>query len=98
MSNNWLNTLDKCQDRLLLISARLDRYSKAFYIIGNYKMGDSLEKESSEIELLSEEVGKAAGEVVAENLNRAKENSANVLEAALAGIAIATENEKNKDK
>lgn len=92
MADDWLKTLNKCQERLLLIAARLERYSKSFYTIGNYNMGDSLTKESSELELLSETIGKAAGEILSEQLKTSQANSANVLKAALAGIGIA-----NKD-
>ena len=94
--NDWLDTLHNCQEKLLLISNRLEHYSLSFYEVGNQKMYNFLFNESKKIEKIAEEIGKSASEAVTENLNRAKENSANVLKAALAGIAVATENKQDK--
>jgi len=92
---DWLDELNKCSEKLLLISDRLDRYSRAFYVIGNYNIADNLEKESSEISLISEKINKVSVKVVSDQLKTAQENSANVLHAALAGIEIATKDKKS---
>lgn len=87
--SNWLDNLHKCQERLLQISGRLERYSKAFYTLGNYDMGDKINNMSLELEQLTDQIEKSTRELVTENLNRAKENSANVLKSCLVGIEIA---------
>jgi len=93
--SNWLDTLYKCQEKLLQMSGRLELYSTSFYITGNYEMGERMNNMSLELEKLTDQIEKATGEVVTENLNRAKENSTNVLKACLAGIEVATK--ENKD-
>jgi len=93
--SNWLDNLYKCQERLLQISGKLERYSKAFYMTGNCDMGEMMSNMSLELENLTDQIEKSTGEVVTENLNRAKENSANVLKACLAGIGVATKENKN---
>lgn len=93
-NEEWFNILSKSEMRLFDISTILSNYAQSFYSVGNVKIGGLLSGISVELENMAKDIGRASGEVTTNMVNSAQNNSRNVLEAALAGIKLATKDKK----
>jgi len=93
INTDWLKILTDCGMELLDISDRLNYYSNSFYTTGNTKMGDSLAYIAERLNDMSQNISKASGIVTSNMVNSSTQNSWNVLQAALAGVKIATKEE-----
>jgi len=90
----WLETLNNCEYKLDSISETLGYYSSNFYAVGNQKIGNLLSKLSEELGAISDEISRSTGTIVNKQVKDSFNNSYNMMQAALAGVKIATDAKK----
>jgi len=91
MSVEALKTIgDEC-GKLLDLAYRLRHLATAHYTTGNITLGEELLKFSENIISSQKAINSATGQWVSSDLKRVQESSTNLLNAALAGAAIAIE-------
>ena len=91
MSVEALKTIgDEC-GKLFDLAYKLKRLGAAHYQTGNHVLGEKLHFFGDDIISSQKAINSATGKWVSSDLKRVSESSANLLNAALAGAAIAEE-------
>ena len=91
MSVEALETIGKECAKLHDLGYELKRLAAALYVTGNDSMSDRLHEYGDNILSSRKAINAATGQWVSSDLKRAQNSSVNLLNAALAGVVIATE-------
>jgi hypothetical protein len=97
MSDNFddfLKAMDKHCNSVEAISQALSNYAVSFQVTGNITMSKNLWELSDRLSSVQMFIRKEVYEDVDRQYKRSQEASANILNAALAGIEVATKEEK----
>lgn len=88
---DWLEKHSDASMVLFNVACEIRGLSDAFKITGNYTMYIALRSIAGDIEKANKDIRDAIGESIEEIIKRSGESSKAILEAALAGVMIATE-------
>lgn len=92
----WLDDLNMARERIRMRAVELDRLSEAFKRTGNHFVADELDLHVRVLYECEGSLNSVSTVVSNLLLKQARENSANVLQATLAGIEIGERGKKDK--
>lgn len=88
---DWLEKHSDASMILFDVACEIRGLANAFKITGNYAAYVSLSRVAEDIEKANKDIRDAIGKSIEEIIKRSGESSKAILEAALAGVMIATE-------
>lgn len=98
MKNEYLDTIDKCTSKLLLLSYELIELSISVYKAGNDYLAERLHTIAEDIEASRTGINNAVAKEINRQFKQSNETSKTIFESALAGAKIGKNENRNRTK